>query len=1401
MKAKQIEWRTRFTKRNQEKGQELLDKGRVVGLKIQESEYTASVLDGTRREVRIVYRDGKIIRMVCGCPKSIGGMACEHMAAVLQAVELQQWSELQKEEDAKLTKEYVQAFGGQPSQQEGGQAGEKADLKAAGESAAESAEAVKAEDAVKPARRKRRTKEEIRLDEGRKAAEKLRKQEEERREAKRREREERKAERTRKEEEKRQQAQALRQKELEKQQAEEARRAEIRRQKEEEARRKEQKRRQEEENQRLMAARKQQEEKKRQEEAKRQEEKRCREEETKRAQETVMKKRMAKQSGVPKCYQYFDTKEILCSMKIRSDQMARGQRLLDKGDVEPESVVMMNYDQNGEPMTELRATGHRHRDSFPVSILFSRNSIVRQNCRCPDCRYNYYSGYETKCRCDYVAALACFLDDYGQEHVLGDATNKDGMALIRMTQQNRQQKVISSDIVSRDVRLVPRLQRKGGELHLSFRVGSEKLFVVKNLPDFCGHVRAGDTDLYGSKTYINHQRDNFDEESRKWIHFLETVQQEEAEQRVIFLEKNYYDPPRLMGASVNLFGWRLDRFYTSWENTPIEYEDKDREVRADLLPAVRNPEAKLVISSYESKKEREFHGIIASGLLPEFYFGADGVYYIGEEHFCRVEDAYRDAVIPLRSLLAGGVLSVRIGRNYLADFYYKVLPELEEIFEVTESEGDKIRSYLPPQAKYLFYLDAEEDVITCRARVRYGDQEYSLLDLVEKGRLPLMDLRRDVDGEQQMLEQAGVWFPAQDCERDVLFCDQDEEKMLRVLEQGADELMTLGEVHATQRFRRRQEIRKVKLSVGVSLSGGLLDLSVVSEELSREELLDVLQGYREKKRYYRLKSGEYMNLEDDSLGMLLELMETMHLTPKELLLDHMQLPVYRTLYLDKLLEEHEAVYSKRDASFRSMVKGFKTVNDADFEVPASLDRIMRNYQKHGYKWLRTLESWSFGGILADDMGLGKTLQMIAVLLAAKQEGREGTSLVVTPASLVFNWGEELRRFAPELKVSLISGTQAERKTQIEAYRNEDVLVTSYDLLKRDIVYYKNKQFLYEVIDEAQYIKNHSTAAAKSVKVIHSQTRYALTGTPIENRLSELWSIFDYLMPGFLYGYDTFRKEMELPAVKYQDGDVMKRLQKMTGPFIMRRLKEQVLKDLPEKLEENRYVMFEQEQRQLYDGQLTHMRDVIARQDDTDFNRNRMQILAELTKLRQICCDPNLCFENYRGTAAKTEACLELIQSAMDGGHRILLFSQFTSMLDILKKRLDSERIPYYTITGETKKELRQEYVKRFNGDDTPLFLISLKAGGVGLNLTGADVVIHYDPWWNLAVQNQATDRAHRIGQTRKVTVYKLIVKGSIEEKIQELQEKKRDLAEQVIGGETGQLGAMSREDILALLEG
>ena len=335
------------------------------------------------------------------------------------------------------------------------------------------------------------------------------------------------------------------------------------------------------------------------------------------------------------------------------------------------------------------------------------------------------------------------------------------------------------------------------------------------------------------------------------------------------------------------------------------------------------------------------------------------------------------------------------------------------------------------------------------------------------------------------------------------------------------------------------------------------------------------------------------------------------------------------------------------------------------------------------------------------------------------------------------------------------------------------------------------------LDEAQYVKNQRTAVSKAVRVLKAEHRFALTGTPIENRLAELWSIFDFLMPGFLYSSQEFSTRFENPIMKQKDPAMTQRLARMTEPFILRRKKADVLKDLPEKLEETRASAMEAEQRRIYDAEVIRMRELLASTGDS--GQDKLRILAEITRLRQLCCDPSLIFENYEGGSCKRDACLELIQNARDAGHRMLVFSQFTSMLALLADDLKREGIPFFTITGSTPKQERLRLVNEFNAGDVPVFLISLKAGGTGLNLTGADVVIHYDPWWNLAVQNQATDRAHRIGQTKQVTVIRLIAAETIEEKIIQLQEAKRELAEAIITGEGGSLMSFTREELLALL--
>ena len=526
---------------------------------------------------------------------------------------------------------------------------------------------------------------------------------------------------------------------------------------------------------------------------------------------------------------------------------------------------------------------------------------------------------------------------------------------------------------------------------------------------------------------------------------------------------------------------------------------------------------------------------------------------------------------------------------------------------------------------------------------------------------------------------------------------------------------------------------------------------------------------------------------------------------KELQSRTVSLPAYRAMYLDSVLKEGPGVAYYRDQLMKALVRGLRSVEDSDYPVPEQLQGVLREYQKTGFHWMKTLDANGFGGILADDMGLGKTIQTIALLEDAyggEQKERE-PSLIVCPASLVYNWEHEIRKFAPDLTIRSVVGNAGEREEILReasaAPGETSVFITSYDLLKRDVEQYGELHFRFQIIDEAQYIKNAATQSARAVKAVNAGTRFALTGTPVENRLGELWSIFDYLMPGFLFGAQHFRKEYELPIVRDQDGEALDRLRRITGPFILRRVKKDVLRELPDKLETVVYSRMEEEQKNLYAAGAARLKERLDRSEGEGLGEERFQVLADLTRLRQICCDPRLCYENYKGGSAKLETCMDLVRRGVEGEHKILLFSQFTSMLELIESRLNQEGIASYKLTGATSKEERMRLVGEFASDATPVFLISLKAGGTGLNLTAADIVIHYDPWWNVAAQNQATDRSHRIGQDKQVTVFKLIARNTVEENILTLQESKSRLSDQVITGDGGSFGGLTREDILRIL--
>lgn len=964
-----------------------------------------------------------------------------------------------------------------------------------------------------------------------------------------------------------------------------------------------------------------------------------------------------------------------------------------------------------------------------------------------------------------------------------------------------------------NIRLVPALHRNAEGWTVEFKIGSDHLYVLKDITAMVNALKEEKYVHYGQKLAFYHVKSAFTPESRRLADFLEDcVNQKQDFITELYMIRRSYLPTIATGRNLVLSGDKMVRFLQAVGPGVIALES-----RFSDLTRIRIVEKDPVLGFFIA--ERSGGSCLLSVPKGEAFAGKSGLCVLEGDTIYLCSQEFKERM--------GGVCSLmepykkqeyHINEEELPVLCASVLPSLEE-FAILK-KPDSLERYLPKPCEILVYLDYVDRTLTASIYSQYGEARYNLIEGLE-----VKDLYRDMEKEQYTAKLAAGYFNCVDEKKQQLYIpEEDEEAQYRLLSTGIAQFQQIGEVYISDSLKRLRVLKAPKITMGITRNSGVLDITLQTERLEAGELEELLSSYRRRRKYYRLKNGDFLELEDNGLSAVAELAEGLELSAGELEAGHIRVPEYRSFYLDQVLRDHEgALEVKRSSSYKAFLRSMKNVEDSDYEVPTGLNAELRPYQKFGFRWLMTLGAMGFGGILADDMGLGKTVQAIAYLAAVKEmreaevsdgetgaakaaagEGRKQDvsrrSLIICPASLVYNWESEIHRFAPGLTVDTVVGSAGIRKEKIKESR-ADILLTSYDLLKRDVEMYQETLFDTVFIDEAQNIKNHGTQAAQAVKAVSGARRFALTGTPIENALSELWSIFDFLMPGFLGGYKHFKEKYEQPVTARQDEVAAERLRRMIRPFILRRLKKEVLRELPDKLEEVVYSRMEDAQREIYEARVQKLLDSLSKQSQEEFRVGKLQILAELTHLRQLCCDPSLVYENYNGGAAKVDTCVELVKNAVEAGNKILLFSQFTSMLDIIRKRLDEEEIGYYILTGAVSKEKRSELVRAFNEDDTPVFLISLKAGGTGLNLTVASIVIHFDPWWNQAAQNQATDRAHRIGQQQVVTVYKLIMKDTLEEKILEMQEKKAGLSEEIIteGSISEVIG--SRDEFLEILRG
>lgn len=764
-----------------------------------------------------------------------------------------------------------------------------------------------------------------------------------------------------------------------------------------------------------------------------------------------------------------------------------------------------------------------------------------------------------------------------------------------------------------------------------------------------------------------------------------------------------------------------------------------------------------------------------------FALTADGEWFFHEGVIYHTSEDWRGYYMPIYSALASEnrtQLSFK-GENTML-FATHVLPNIKGRHGIiTRGIEDMVVNETPT---FEVYFDVFQNGITAVVKAFYGNVSVLLPDR-SADETQKKIVVRNFESENEIL----LFFNG--------FARGDNAYMLysdaAIYDFIMNDLEALGEkaaLYCSERFSALRVPEKVNISASVRYNSDINLLEAdFDTDLSYEQICGILNAVKTKRRFYRLSNGRFLDLEDKDGKVVFSLLNSLDFTNSELKSRSKRLLPHNALYLDAL----DGI--GKEKSFEEYMEKIRSVEP---KIPDGLENVLRPYQRIGVKWLTQLSRLGFGGILADDMGLGKTLQVIAYVHGIKPKN---PVLIVTPSALTYNWLNEINRFTPDASALIIDGVREDRAELIKKVWDYEFVITSYPMLRRDIALYKDIEFDYCFIDEAQHIKNAKTMNARSVKKIKAKRRFALTGTPVENSLMELWSLFDFVMSGYLYDAREFRSRYEYPMIKEKDSEAAEFLRARIKPFILRRMKSEVLNELPEKIEDTIYADLTSEQKKMYSAYLATAKNrTIALLNEG--GRGRMQILTLLMRLRQICCHPSLFDENYEKDSGKLELLIELIESASGSGHRILVFSQFTSMLAIIQKELDRKKIPSFYMDGKTPSYERAELSDRFNGGERDIFLISLKAGGTGLNLIGADMVVHYDPWWNPAVTDQASDRAYRIGQTRAVQVIRLAARGTIEEKILKLQEAKRSLADDIVRVNTDAFSNLTNDEILALFE-
>lgn len=937
-------------------------------------------------------------------------------------------------------------------------------------------------------------------------------------------------------------------------------------------------------------------------------------------------------------------------------------------------------------------------------------------------------------------------------------------------------------------------------IKLEIKIGEKQFYKVKSLPEFYDRFLNEEKFKYGSKLDFVHTRDKFVEEDRKLLDFVLKYAEIIKYANESSTGYDYYTK-RLGEDSILLSNTGLDELFLCLENRAVLMESQYGTESIVFTP--KEPEIKFnlkqsTLTSYKITPNIDVYTYT-------IYSGKKYTYLLLDKKLYRCSKKYKETIIRLLEIFRKNFTNeIIIPNSQLSMFFSVVEPNIKQTLSIDDEAYKNIKQFIPSPLFAQLYLDYnEKNYIVAELKFLYDDVTINPLNEQPED----SKINRNKIKEARLIDmfvESGFMLDGKK-HRLVL---ANEEKIYKFLTEDINSYMKNFEILATDNFKEKEIKSSSNISLGVKIENNLLDIDFTNLNFDPAELQEIMRQYKLKKRYHRLKDGSFINLEDnETIKFIDSITEDIDVDYSQIKNGELRLPMYRALYLDKILDKNEFIKVNKDENYKSLVERLDVKQiEGSMQMPSLLNANLREYQKIGVQWLQMLDFYGLGGILADDMGLGKTVQILCVICSYLEKHKENSKpiMVVCPSSLCLNWQNEIEKFTTGVTSQVIHGSLEARKKQIENIKNYNIVITSYELLKRDIDEYKKSetQFKFIIADEAQYIKNNNTQNAKAIKNINAETRYALTGTPIENSLSELWSIFDFIMPGYLFGYRKFKEMYETPIVRDADEYATNKLKKLIEPFVLRRIKKEVLTELPDKMITILNSQMTDEQQDIYLSYLARAKkDVMEEIKENGIEKSQIKILALLTRLRQICCHPSLFIENYKGESGKLNQCIEIIKDAIQSGHKILLFSGYTAMFDIIEKELKKEKIEYLKLTGQTKVADRVNLVDEFNNSaDKKLFLISLKAGGTGLNLVGADMVIHYDPWWNLSAENQATDRTYRIGQKRNVQVYKLITKNSIEEKIYELQKRKESLIDSMISTNQTFINKLSKEEIMNLFE-